>query len=66
MSAPPAGSLAYWTGERASTMVITGILLPVAGSIGTRGTFGKCPVGYTRCVDCQRSRGRELAERNES
>ena len=31
MSPPPAGSLAYWTGERASLMAITGILLPVAG-----------------------------------
>jgi hypothetical protein len=51
MSPPPAGSLAYCTGERASLMAITGILLPVAGSIGISGTFGKSPVEYTRGVD---------------
>jgi hypothetical protein len=41
-------------------MAITGILPLWPGSIGTRGTFRKCPVGYTRGIDCQRSRGGKL------
>jgi hypothetical protein len=66
MSPPPAGSLAYWTGERTSTWVITSMLSLWPASIGTGATLRKSPGGYTPDVDDQRRRGRELPERKES